>query len=136
MSIETSNSATAAMKCCDAKLPSPGLIAAYRTTTYSAPGLEVRIGRRVTGLDRTVVFLTAWNPGSRKMQEGWNRRMQASLRELIPTALEGEGRFRRWHEKMLLATIEKNRARVLARRFRQVAIVVAAPGQRARLVFV
>ena len=134
------------MKSCDAGLPlpclpspglsSPGLIAAYRATTYSAPGLIVRIGRRVTGLDRTVVFLTAWNPGSRKMLPGWNRRMQATLRRLLPTALEGEGRLLHWHEEMLLTTIDKRRARVLARRFRQVSIVVAAPGQRARLVFV
>jgi hypothetical protein len=119
------------MKCCDARL-----LAAYQATTYSAPGLTVRIGRRVAGLDRTVVFLTAWNPGSRRMPPGWNRRMQARLLELIPTALRGEGRFRRWQEEMLLTTLEKRRARVLARRFRQVAIVVAAPGQRARLVFV
>jgi hypothetical protein len=117
-------------------MPSPALIGAYKATTYIAGCIQVRIGRRSGSLGQTVVFLTAWNPGSHKMPEGWNRRMQVRLRSLIPAALEGEGRFCRWHEEMLLTTIDKRRARVLARRFRQVAIVVAAPGQTARLVFV
>ncbi len=96
----------------------------------------MRIGRRVRGLGRTSVWLTAWNPRSRLMPEGWNRRMQAHLRACL-TGMEirdGEGRLRRWREEMLLVAIDPRRAAVLARRFRQHAIVVVAPGRKARLV--
>ena len=118
---------------------SPGLLAAYRATSYRACGVEVRIGRRVTGLARPAVFLTAWNPFSSRMPVGWNRRMQERLRACLVTQSavhEAEGSLRGWRENMLLADISSARAVMPARRFRQHAIVVAVPGRPARLVLV
>ena len=116
---------------------SPALLAAYRATSYRACGVEVRIGRRVTGLAQPAVFLTAWNPRSRRMPAGWNRRMQQRLRACLAACPElhaAEGSLRRWREEMLLAGIPPARAVVLARRFRQHAVVVVMPGRPARLV--
>ncbi len=131
-----SSSATRTTICSPVKLP-PRLLAAYRATSYRACGLEVRIGRRVKGLARPAVFLTAWNPRSRRMPLAWNRRMQASLRARLAGCAEireGEGVLRGWREEMLLAEVTPRRAAVLARRFRQHAIVVAMPDRPARLI--
>jgi hypothetical protein len=113
------------------------LRAAYRATDYAAGGgIAARIGRRVAGLDwRVAVFLTAWNPYSRRMPDGWNRRMQACLRAWLRgrTVLAGTGTLGRWREEMLLVALDPARAMVLARRFRQRGIVVVRRGQPARL---
>ena len=112
------------------------LRAAYRATDYAAGAIAARIGRRVPGLDwRVAVFLTAWNPYSRRMPDGWNRRMQARLRARLRgrTVLAGTGTLRRWREEMLLVALDPVRAMVLARRFRQRGIVVVRRGQPARL---
>lgn len=111
--------------------------AAYRATDYAAGGIAARIGWRVAGLDwRVAVFLTAWNPYSRRMPDGWNRRMQACLRGWLRgrTVLAGTGTLGRWREEMLLVALDPARAMVLARRFRQRGIVVVRRGQPARLV--
>src|SRR3954467_12289085 len=63
------------------------LLRAYRGTTYTAAGIEVRIGRRNAALDallrahgaREGVLITAWNPRSRRMPERWNHRAQDRL---------------------------------------------------------
>ena len=81
-------------------------------------------------------FVTAWNPCSRAMPWGWNDRMGQRLRAAtrrIPRA-EGWGRARGWGEQHLLLATDPRRAAVIARRFRQNAIVVIRRGQKARLV--
>ena len=70
------------------------------------------------------------------MPEGWNARMMARLRTAarrLPTA-EGEGRGWGWAERHLLVAADPRRAAVLARRFRQNAMVVVRVGAPARLV--
>ncbi len=70
------------------------------------------------------------------MPAGWNARMMARLRTAarrLPSA-EGEGRARGWAERHLLVAADPRRAAVLARRFRQNAIVVVRTGAPARLV--
>ena len=120
----------------------PFLPVAYCATSYRACGVVVRIGQRVRGLPRSFVFLTAWNPRSRRMPPGWNRRMQARLvarllaRPLRAEVYPAEGSFRCWREEMLLAGVDPRCALVLARQFRQNAIVLAVPGRRARLLWV
>ena len=121
-----------------------GLLAAYRRTEYEAGGAAARVGRRSASVDallhrlgaRQGAFVTAWNPWSRRMPAGWNARMTARLREAsrrLPSA-EGQGRGRGWSERHLLIAADPRRAAVLARRFRQNAIVVARIGAPARLV--
>lgn len=120
------------------------LLAAYRRTEYEAAGAVARIGRRGAAVDallrrlgaREGAFVTAWNPLSRRTPPGRNARMMARLREAargLPSA-EGEGRGRGWSERHLLLAADPRRAAVLARRFRQNAIVAVRVGAPARLV--
>ena len=120
------------------------LLAAYRRTGYEAAGAVARIGRRSAAVDallqrlgaREGAFVTAWNPWSRRTPPGWNARMMARLRAAsrrLPS-MEGEGRARGWAERHLLLAADTRRAAVLARRFRQSAMVVARIGAPARLV--
>ena len=120
------------------------LLAAYRRTDYEAAGAVARVGGRSAAVDallrrlgaREGAFVTAWNPLSRRTLPGRNARMMARLREAsrrLPSA-EGEGRGRGWAERHLLLAADPRRAAVLARRFRQNAMVVARAGAPARLV--
>jgi hypothetical protein len=107
-------------------------------------GASIRIGRRSADMDavlcrlhaRSACLLGADNPGSRRMPAGWNvrarARLHASLRR-VPTRA-AIGAWRGWSEAHLLAALPLARGRVLARRFRQNAIVVLRRGAPARLV--
>ena len=121
-----------------------GLRAAFLRTTYEAGGIACRIGARNAAMDaflharrqRAAGFVTAWNPFSRPMPRGWNARMQARLRVAARGRVlaEGWGRGQRWAEHHLLIAGDPRRLARLARRFRQHAIVVLAPGRGARLL--
>ena len=127
----------------------PALRAAFRRTGYEAGGIVVRIGRRSAAMDallrrrgaRAAGFVTAWNPFSRPMPPGWNRRLQAKLRQAARGAVlaEGWGRGRSggrgWAEHHLLLAGDPRRITVLARRFRQHAVVTVSPGRPARLLW-
>ena len=82
------------------------------------------------------VFVTAWNPFSRRMPAGWNRRMQARLRQLLHRrlCLPAVGALGRWHEDHLLVLAELPPLLRLARQFRQHAVVAIRRGGPARLV--
>ena len=120
------------------------LLAAYYSTDYEVAGAVARIGRRSAAVDavlrrlgaREGAFVTAWNPWSRRMPPGWNARAMARLRATarrLPCA-EGEGRGRGWSERHLLLAADPRRAAMLARHFRQNAMVVVRVGAPARLV--
>jgi hypothetical protein len=122
---------------------SPRLLRAYRQTTYCAGGIAVRIGRRSRGMDvllrqhsvRQAVFITAWNPFSHRMPDGWNRRMQQGLAERLRrrTVLPASGGAGRWHEDHLLVLGGEAWVVRLACRFRQNAVVAVRLGGAARL---
>ncbi len=120
--------------------PTPRVLRSYRRSTYEAGGVVARVGRRVRlppgWAGRRLVMLSACNPGGRLMAPGWNRRRMATLREALRrTAFaEGEGRLGRWSEPLLMATLPAPRGLVLARRFRQNAVILLAGGRPARLV--
>jgi hypothetical protein len=120
------------------------LLRAYRRTSYTAEGASVAIGRRSAATDallgemaaRDGGFVTAWNPLSRRMPDGWNRRMQRALiahTRRLPFAT-GHGIGHGWSEEHLFVAISSRRLLVLARRFRQLGIVVVGRGRPARLV--
>ena len=121
----------------------PALHRAYRMTRYSAAGITVRIGRRSREMDRLLishgqreaVFITAWNPFSRRMPEGWNRRMQSRLARAASRwpVLPAEGRWRRWCEAHVLVFAAAASMAMLARRYRQNAIVIVRIRQQTRL---
>jgi hypothetical protein len=116
----------------------------YRVTRYEVAGATFRVGRRSPGIDRLLTsrgcrvatFVTAFNPFSRRMPPGWNRRMQARLAEAAhqPMAARGKGSWRGWCEAHLLLFGDPRPAIFLARRFRQNAVVVIRLRQPARLL--
>lgn len=127
--------------------PSPALLRAYARTAYTAetpagPAVA-RLGRRSAAVDavlralgsREGAFVTAWNPFSRPMPDGWNRRMQGRLRAAARRQhwLDGRGIGRGWSEDHLLLAGDPRRAWRLALRFRQAAIVAVRIGAPARL---
>jgi hypothetical protein len=119
----------------------PRLLRAYRDTTYRVDGVAVRIGRRCPDAlferlnGRVAVMLTAWNPLSRRMPDGWNHRMQQRLRRQLRRfmVLEAEGSLHRWREAMLLVAGDSRPRIRLAGRFRQHAVVILCRGHRARV---
>jgi hypothetical protein len=120
------------------------LLKAYRQTRYSAGNAEIRIAHRSPEIDvllathgaRVGVLLTAWNPMSRRMPPGWNRRMQKRLRQRLRrySTVPAEGSWRRWQEQHVLLFADPRFALNLARQFRQAAIVVLKRGQPAALI--
>jgi hypothetical protein len=122
----------------------PALLRAYRRTSYTTAGASVRIGRRSAAMDALLGgvtasaggFVTAWNPLSRRMPDGWNRRMQRALiahTRRLPCST-GHGIGHGWSEEHLFVAADPRRVLVLARRFRQLGIVVVGRGRPARLV--
>jgi hypothetical protein len=101
----------------------------------------MRIGRRVPDVlfdqlnARVAVFLTAWNPLSRRMPDGWNHRMQMHLRRRLRRCLviDAGGSLHRWREAMLLVAGDPRPHVRLAARFRQRAVVIVRRGQKVRL---
>jgi hypothetical protein len=119
------------------------LARAYRRTNYSAAGCIVLIGRRAPDRlfqalgSRAAVFITAWNPRSRRMPGGWNQQAQRRLRERLRRlgSVPAYGTLGRWHEAHLLVAIADIRPMVcLARIFRQCAVVVVRRAHPAKLV--
>jgi hypothetical protein len=125
--------------------PHPKLLRAYRDTHYEAAGVAIRIGRRDPALDallrellgRQGGLMTAWNPASRRLPDGVNRRRQLRLREHLRRArcVPAHGHLRRWREDKLLVAADPRRLAVIARRFGQSAIVALRVGQPARLLW-
>ena len=122
----------------------PRLMRLWRATDYVVDTVLVRIGRRSTAMDgllarigaHTGVFVTAWNPLSRAMPSGWNRRMQGHLSERLRRYVSrpASGSLRRWHEAHLLVAADKRPIVRLARVFRQRGVVLVARRRPARLV--
>ena len=122
------------------------LLRAYRASRYRAAGHEARIGRRAPGLDALLlgwrvqegVFIAAGNPFSRRKPEGWNARRHAALRARLRALpyVEGKGGAKRWWEAHCFIGMDAQRGAVLARRFRQMAMVALRRGMKARLIWV
>jgi hypothetical protein len=84
---------------------------------------------------RDGALITAWNPASRRLPQGVNRRRQRQLTERLRRhhGILAHGRLHRWHEDKLLVAADPRVLMVVARRFDQTAIVVLRAGQPARL---
>jgi hypothetical protein len=117
---------------------------AYRKSRYNVAGMDLAVGRRSIGLDgllaglgvRDAVLITAWNPRSRRMPSLWNERMMARLRLRLGTrtALPAYNEWHGWAEQQLLVPGDRRRLTVLARLFRQAALVGLRRGQDVRLL--
>ena len=125
-----------------------GLARGWRITDYGAAGAAVRQGRRSRGIDRLLVaaglrcgaFVGARNPLSRRRPMAWNTAMLDRLRALARRARiachDGAGRAARpaWAEEHLLLLGDRRRCMVLARRFRQHAILLVRLRATSRLL--
>jgi hypothetical protein len=115
----------------------PRLARGWHMTAYAAAGAVARLGRRSPAVDallaaagtRQGAFIGAWNPLSRTMPRRWNDRALARLRRL---ALSRGRRFSDgcghaasppWAEDHLLMFGDLRPTLVLARRFRQHAVL-------------
>jgi hypothetical protein len=120
----------------------PRLLRAYQHTRYSAGGVVVRIGWRAPDAlfshvgGRQAVFVTAWNPRSRRMPLGWNARMQQRLAERLRrfVLVPADGTLGRWHEAHLLVAADVRWMLRMARIFRQLGVVAVCRRRPARLV--
>jgi hypothetical protein len=118
------------------------LLRAYRLTRYRTEGFDIFIGRRAPDAlfvqlgARSATLVTAWNPLSHRMPDGWNRRMQIRLRERLRRVVTApaDGVLRRWHEAHVLVAGDPRRAARLARLYRQRGIVVLRRGRRTQLM--
>lgn len=83
-----------------------------------------------------MVLVTAWNPMSRRMPLGWNRRMQRSLLTRLRRfqVWVAQGAFRQWHEEHVAVVCDPRLVARIGRVFRQRALVVVRRGQAARVV--
>jgi len=116
------------------------MLRAYRQSRYSAGSVVAHVGSVPQGLSMvqgrtTLVMLGACNPCGRRYAEGRNNRMTDQLRLTLRRfhVVEGAGSLRQWSEIMLMVEIDPRRACVVARRFRQNAIILIAGGRRTRL---
>ena len=131
-----------------------GLWRAYERTRFCVNDGAKRIcfmaGSRNARLDALLTrrgaarwaFITAWNPGSRRLASDENARRHAELRAVVDAlgleALEGEGLGEdpSWlpEQSLLILNISRGKAISLGRRFGQLAIVVGRRGQASSLV--
>jgi hypothetical protein len=129
------------------------LRAAYESTDYwvEAPGgrFRIRHGERCEALDallaaegaREWAYVTACNPGSRRLSDEENERriraLDERLREMDLRCYRGRGVGEGWaEESRLVLGIGEDQARRLAAEFGQNAIVAGAAGRPARVVIV
>ena len=129
---------------------SPELLATYRDAEYVVrdPPIAIRIGERNGELDALIgasgsaAFLTAANPGSKRLTDEENARRTGALRKVLHAAgtlyREGEGRDprRAWpaEASFLVLGIARGDAAKLARGFGQNAFVWCEPGKAPELV--
>jgi Protein of unknown function (DUF3293) len=126
------------------RMMSAKTLAAYRNTCYQVGAVKFAIGRRSQAMDallstyrvREAAFVTAFNPFSRLMPAGWNRRMHLRLTQVLRRRciLSGTGSWRSWSETHVLIFGDVRGAYRLMRLFRQNGIVIIRRGQPARLM--
>jgi hypothetical protein len=133
-----------------------GLAERYRRTTYRVTGvtppIDIRIDQSSPALDlllekhgaRRWAFVTAWNPGSKKLNDAENQRRQQQLEADVK---EGGYVFYRgagvpdekgWQaeESMLILGVERDDAIRLGKKYEQAAVVLGLYGESGELFFI
>jgi len=132
------------------------LLQSYQRTIFRLtevqPAIDIRIGAQCSPLDqlldqhsaRTWVFITAWNPGSKKLDTFENQQRQLALEAEAKQAghvfYRGAGvpDAAGWdpEESILILGINREEAVKLGRTYEQLAIVVGERSGIAELVFI
>jgi hypothetical protein len=117
----------------------PRLLRAWRQTKYEVNDIVFHVGRRSPELDallrgagvRSAVLIGADNPFSRRMPDGWNRRMRARLAERLRRriVLPAFGTGRGWCEQHFFVLGPVGFSQRIARVARQNGIVIIKRGQ-------
>lgn len=114
-----------------------------RYEVFTADGVIVlRHGECSPALDALIAparewaFITAWNPGSRRLAPEENARRQRELLGAVrQPSWKGEGKGDGWSEEsVLIAGIARADALALGRRFGQLAILAGRAGEAAEVV--
>lgn len=128
----------------------------YLRTTYRVtevdPAIDIRIGQPSPQLDalldkhaaRCWAFITAWNPGSKKLDAIENQRRQAALEAEVKQGgyvfYRGAGvpDEKGWEqeESLLIVGVEREIAVKLGKKYGQAAIVIGKVGALAELIFI
>lgn len=114
----------------------------YIKSIYQAGTVKIRIGYYPLNLpkrykSKKLVMMSACNPGGRIKAKGWNKRMMQKLSLYLSgyDYRKGTGTLRNFSEPLFMVTMDPSKAIVLARKFRQNAIVVIQEQRLSRLVF-
>lgn len=136
--------------------PDAALAESYRRTTFrvtdTSSAIDIRVGARCLELDALLgkheatcwAFITAWNPGSAKLDSAENRRRQIALeaevkqRSYVVYHGVGVPEVGEWdpEESILVIGIDREEATKLGNTYGQAAIVVGEQGANAELLFV
>jgi hypothetical protein len=128
----------------------------YQHTTYRVtsvtPAIDIRIGEPCLALDalldkhaaRSWAFITAWNPGSKKLDAGENQKRQAALEAEVKQGgcifYRGAGvpDEKNWdpEESILIVGINSADAVKLGKKYAQAAIVAGGRDAPAELIFI
>jgi hypothetical protein len=121
----------------------PQLLEAYRRTSFiiEAPHCEInlRVGEPSQAIDAllesyhatTCAFITAWNPGSVRLEASYNKQLQAELVQIVQSLRlpflpgRGVGESTDWppEESILVIGVDQDGALKIGRTFGQLAIV-------------
>lgn len=114
----------------------------YQKSLYKAGSVIVRIGHYPLHLPnrfrkKVLVMFSAYNPGGRIKADGWNQRMMRKLKLHLSgyKYVKGYGSLRRFSEPLFMVEMNPLKAKVIARKFRQNAMVVIQYQRLSRLVF-
>ncbi len=114
----------------------------YKQSLYEAGFIRVKTGFYPLNIPKSLrnkelVMFSAYNPGGRRKVDGWNRKMMEKLSLYLTNYyyVKGKGSLKQFSEPLFMVVMDLRKARVLARKFRQNAIVVLKYQRLSRLDF-
>lgn len=122
--------------------PTAKINVAYKQSVYQAGPVVTKIGEYPKGIPRylqksMLVMFSAYNPGGRLKLLGWNMCMMQKLEQSLSQYeyFRGKGSLKEVSEPLFMVNIPVAKAKVLARKYRQNAIVIIRFQRRSALVF-
>lgn len=122
--------------------PTLEISAAYKQSLYQAGSVVTRINQYPKGIpaklhQSTLIMLSAYNPGGRLRLLGWNIKMMRKLEQELKQYeyFIGKGSLKEVSEPLFMVVLSLPKAVVLARKFRQNAIVMIRHQRLSKLTF-